>query len=170
MISYCARLNLLQLDPPSSSLFDAAGAMASAAAKTIDRRMITHEELAKHNSEEDCWLAVHGLVLELPKTFLDEHPGGPDSILVVGGTDATSEFEDTGHTNSARKWASDHIIGYLEGAPTACKTREALPTAQEILAARHKKGGASKLAKASWGCSVLAVVAAVGVAHLYFMG
>merc|ERR1711879_125790 len=36
--------------------------------------------MGKHNSEKDCWIIVHDLVLDCTKDFLDEHPGGPDVI------------------------------------------------------------------------------------------
>eukprot|EP00928_Gymnodinium_smaydae_P049764 TRINITY_DN33416_c0_g1_i1.p1 TRINITY_DN33416_c0_g1~~TRINITY_DN33416_c0_g1_i1.p1 ORF type:complete len:135 (+),score=46.73 TRINITY_DN33416_c0_g1_i1:60-464(+) len=85
--------------------------------KTAARREISKEELAKHKSADDCWISVHNLVLELPKDFLDEHPGGPDVITVLAGQDASNDFEDIAHSDSARTWSDKYIIGYLEGTP-----------------------------------------------------
>merc|ERR1712137_574179 len=80
------------------------------------RRMISKEEIAQHNSEQDCWVIMHDLVFALPKEFLDEHPGGPDVITALAGKDATVEFEDIAHSDSSRTWANKYIIGCLEGA------------------------------------------------------
>eukprot|EP00928_Gymnodinium_smaydae_P061888 TRINITY_DN45860_c0_g1_i1.p1 TRINITY_DN45860_c0_g1~~TRINITY_DN45860_c0_g1_i1.p1 ORF type:complete len:142 (+),score=34.14 TRINITY_DN45860_c0_g1_i1:78-503(+) len=87
------------------------------------RREISLEEFAKHNTPNDCWIAVHGLVLDLPRDFLDEHPGGPDVITVLAGMDSSSDFEDVAHSDSARVWADKYIIGYLAGTPEENKTK-----------------------------------------------
>mmetsp|Transcript_78629 Transcript_78629/g.138638 ORF Transcript_78629/g.138638 Transcript_78629/m.138638 type:complete len:135 (+) Transcript_78629:73-477(+) len=78
------------------------------------RRAISMAEVAKHSTEEDGWMVVHGLVVKLSKDFLDEHPGGPDVVTCLAGKDATQDFEDISHSDSARKWASEFIIGYTE--------------------------------------------------------
>lgn len=51
------------------------------AKKQPERRLISLEELAKHDSEKDCWVAIHGLVINVDKKLQNEHPGGPE----VGG-------------------------------------------------------------------------------------
>merc|ERR1712060_766138 len=75
---------------------------------------ISMAEVAKHSTEEDCWMVMHGLVVDLPKSFLDEHPGGPDVVTCLAGKDATQDFEDISHSDTARDWASKFIIGYLD--------------------------------------------------------
>eukprot|EP00490_Sorites_sp_Unknown_P029157 CAMPEP_0114644458 /NCGR_PEP_ID=MMETSP0191-20121206/3969_1 /TAXON_ID=126664 /ORGANISM="Sorites sp." /LENGTH=137 /DNA_ID=CAMNT_0001856903 /DNA_START=63 /DNA_END=476 /DNA_ORIENTATION=- len=80
------------------------------------RRKITAEELGKHNTDADAWMACHGLVLDLTKEFLDEHPGGPDVVTALAGKDGTQDFEDISHSDSAREWANKLIIGYMAGA------------------------------------------------------
>ncbi|CAJ1395622.1 unnamed protein product [Effrenium voratum] len=80
------------------------------------RRKITTAELQKHSSESNAWMACHGLVLDLSKEFLEEHPGGPDVVTALAGKDGTQDFEDISHSDSARDWASKLIIGYMEGA------------------------------------------------------
>jgi L-lactate dehydrogenase (cytochrome) len=49
-------------------------------------------ELAKHNSRQSCWLAIHGEVWDTTN-FLEQHPGGADLILKLAGTDASDEYE-----------------------------------------------------------------------------
>ena len=50
------------------------------------------EEVAKHNTKEDLWVVVKGVVLDV-SDWLDEHPGGPQAIMNFMGRDATEEFE-----------------------------------------------------------------------------
>lgn len=77
--------------------------------------MISLQELEKHNTEDDCWVVQHGLVLDLSEDFLNEHPGGPEVITSISGKDVTTDFEDIGHSDDARIWADKYIIGWLEG-------------------------------------------------------
>lgn len=53
---------------------------------------ITLEELAKHNTEEDIWVAIHGVVYDLTEFSL-EHPAGFDSIFDLAGLDGTAAFD-----------------------------------------------------------------------------
>lgn len=48
-------------------------------------REITAEELAKHNKENDLWVAIHGNVYDASK-FAEEHPGGVDVLMEQAGT------------------------------------------------------------------------------------
>jgi cytochrome-b5 reductase len=47
--------------------------------------------------------------------FLNEHPGGADTLLGVAGKDAHSAFMDAGHSSSAHKMAEKYLVGPLEG-------------------------------------------------------
>merc|ERR1719161_1369417 len=49
-------------------------------------------EVAKHNTEGDCWVVLHGRVLNVT-SFLKEHPGGVLAIMTFAGKDATEEFD-----------------------------------------------------------------------------
>jgi cytochrome b involved in lipid metabolism len=37
--------------------------------------VITLDDLGKHNSKSDCWIAVHSKVWDITD-FIDNHPGG----------------------------------------------------------------------------------------------
>jgi flavocytochrome c len=62
------------------------------AAFKIPEKEYTLEEVAKHNTKEDLWVVVKGVVMDL-SDWLDEHPGGPQAIMNFMGRDATEEFE-----------------------------------------------------------------------------
>lgn len=74
------------------------------------------EEVAKHNTQESCWMVIHGLVYDVTK-FLTPggHPGGPEILMQSGGKNATNEFEEIFHSLEARVQSAEYIIGRLEG-------------------------------------------------------
>ena len=78
------------------------------------KKSYTAAEVEKHNTEEDCWISIHGKVYDVTK-FLDDHPGGPEIITDSAGMDSSMEFEDTGHSEDARSQLKDYYIGELEG-------------------------------------------------------
>lgn len=90
--------------------------------------MITEAEVAEHNNEKDCWFICHDLVIKMDEELIKEHPGGPDIMFAFAGKNATEDFEDIAHSDKAREWADNLIIGYTEGASEDTKKRMKLPT------------------------------------------
>jgi cytochrome b involved in lipid metabolism len=78
---------------------------------TEPARVLSREDIAKHNSVSDCWVSLHGMVYDLT-TFVEQHPGGPKSILSLGGRDATKVF-DTIHSPHMLDIMKDRIVGVL---------------------------------------------------------
>ncbi|RDX75840.1 Cytochrome b5 isoform A [Mucuna pruriens] len=74
------------------------------------------EDLSQHSTKEDCWILVDGKVYDVTQ-YLDDHPGGYDVILDATGKDATDEFEDAGHSKSARELMEQYCIGELDTSP-----------------------------------------------------
>lgn len=56
--------------------------------------------------------------------FLDEHPGGEEVILDVGGMDASDAFEDVGHSDEAREQLESLLIGTLKIDPEAAAAKK----------------------------------------------
>ncbi|KAG8098192.1 hypothetical protein GUJ93_ZPchr0013g36718 [Zizania palustris] len=73
-------------------------------------------EVACHNTPDDCWVVVDGKVYDVTK-YLDDHPGGADVLLEVSGKDAKEEFDDAGHSKSAKELMQDYFIGELDPTP-----------------------------------------------------
>ncbi|AFZ80609.1 Cytochrome b5-like Heme/Steroid binding domain containing protein [Theileria equi strain WA] len=58
---------------------------SSATGSNQTERIITLAELAKHNTEHDCWIGVEGTVYDV-SGYAENHPGGKDEILSKAGT------------------------------------------------------------------------------------
>ncbi|KAK5944309.1 hypothetical protein PMZ80_003590 [Knufia obscura] len=79
---------------------------------------ITIDELRKHDREESPWFVLNGEVYDGTK-FLEEHPGGAQSIISAAGVDTTEEFMAI-HSETAKAMMVDYHIGSLdEAAKTA---------------------------------------------------
>jgi len=69
--------------PSASTAAPSGSASASASYRMTD--------VAKHNTQQDCWAAIDGSVYDLT-SWISRHPGGPDKIIPLCGTDATTAF------------------------------------------------------------------------------
>merc|ERR1712000_99476 len=84
------------------------------------KKIISHEELAKHTSSDDLWMAIYGKVYDIT-SFLDDHPGGDEVLKDTAGRDASEEFEDVGHSDEAVAMLDQYLIGELEGGKEEAK-------------------------------------------------
>lgn len=88
---------------------------------------LTLEEVAKHNTESDCYLIIGNANNGGPKVYdvtnyLDDHPGGAEVLLEVAGKYADDMFEDIGHSNEARKQLKQFLVSPLEVRPLVVTT------------------------------------------------
>jgi cytochrome b involved in lipid metabolism len=72
---------------------------------------VSMEELAKHNTAEDAWVMVDGVVYNVTK-FAKLHPGGRAVLLRSAGTDATVDFKQV-HADSVLKRYANLRVGRL---------------------------------------------------------
>jgi len=79
-----------------------------------DLKKYTLDEVAKHNTESDCWVVVNGEVLDATP-FLSKHPGGKLAIMLYAGKDATDEFNMVHAKSTVEKFAPHLVIGTLAG-------------------------------------------------------
>lgn len=75
----------------------------------------TAEEVAKHDSEDDCWFIIDGKVYDL-SGFATEHPGGESRITNNCGKDATEDYMTKGgkgipHSERAMAELEEKMIG-----------------------------------------------------------
>jgi cytochrome b involved in lipid metabolism len=62
----------------------------------VDKRKIkavfTAEDVAKHNTEDDCWMIIKGHVYDI-SAYFPYHPGGKRALLKFAGRDGTENVE-----------------------------------------------------------------------------
>ncbi|XP_032518354.1 uncharacterized protein LOC116770838 isoform X2 [Danaus plexippus] len=75
-------------------------------------RQITIEEVKKHKRKNSVWMIIHDDVYDVTR-FLNEHPGGEDTLLEYAGKDGTQAFEDVHHSEDAREIMKKFKIGTL---------------------------------------------------------
>ncbi|KAH8654945.1 cytochrome b5 reductase-like protein [Tricladium varicosporioides] len=79
-----------------------------------EAKQVPLSEVQKHQSKEDLWIIIHHNVYNVTK-YLEDHPGGADSLLEVAGQNATVAFEDVGHSEDARETMAQFLVGRVEG-------------------------------------------------------
>ncbi len=83
-----------------------------------EKKTFTLDEVAKHNSETDCWMVIQGKVYNATD-FVSNHPGG-QAILNGCGIDASTLFTERPtnnkgpHPESANKMLEKLYIGDLK--------------------------------------------------------
>ncbi|KAA3454721.1 cytochrome b5-like [Gossypium australe] len=86
-----------------------------------DGKMFTLAQVSEHNTPKDCWLIINGKVYDVTK-FLEDHPGGDEVLLSATGKDATDDFEDVGHSDSARDMMDQYYVGEIDTSTIPKKT------------------------------------------------
>ncbi|KAL7473000.1 hypothetical protein ACHAXS_013379 [Conticribra weissflogii] len=89
-----------------------AAPVATAPAVKKGSKLITMEEVRKHNKEEDVWIVVNNKVYDCTE-YLDLHPGGADPILINAGEDSTEDFVAI-HSTKATKMLDKFYVGDLD--------------------------------------------------------
>ncbi|KAM0934631.1 putative cytochrome b5-like heme/steroid binding domain, cytochrome b5, heme-binding protein [Dioscorea sansibarensis] len=93
-----------------------------------EKKIFHFDEVSKHNQTKDCWLIISGKVYDVTP-FMDDHPGGDEVLLAATGKDASNDFEDVGHSDSAREMMHKYYIGEINAA-TVPKKRAYVPPQQ----------------------------------------
>ncbi|KAL8905033.1 MAG: hypothetical protein Q9207_002889 [Kuettlingeria erythrocarpa] len=91
-----------------------------------ETQQLTFSDVASHNSKKDLYLVIHDKVYNATN-FVDEHPGGEEVLLDVGGQDATEAFEDVGHSDEAREILNGMVAGELKRMPGDPEPHTAAP-------------------------------------------
>ena len=90
-------------------------------------RIIEITEFLSHSSKEcGTWFVVEGEVYT-GTPFLSAHPGGEKSILVVGGTDCTEEFQAI-HSETAKNMMPKYHVGTLSAAARTALANTSSPS------------------------------------------
>ena len=78
-----------------------------------DPSVLSMTEVEKHNSPHDLWIIIDDVVYDVTN-YHTKHPGTSEVLLQVGGTDATTAFQDVGHSARALKTMREFEIGRIK--------------------------------------------------------
>ncbi len=86
--------------------------------KPLDReqllRVIDPAEVAKHNTLEDMWMSVNGLVMDCSQ-FKADHPGGALVLLKFAGKDASETWSLNHPGDYIERYTPGLVVGMLPG-------------------------------------------------------
>ena len=68
-------------------------------------------DIFQHNTKESVWLLIDNKVYDVTDF---KHPGGKQILLQNAGQDATTQFEDIGHSKKAERQMEDLIVGTFD--------------------------------------------------------
>jgi len=122
---------------------------------------LSYSDVSSHSTKKDLYVVIHDKVYNA-STFVDEHPGGEEVLLDVGGQDATEAFEDVGHSDEAREILDGLLVGNLKRGPNDPKPKTG---ATDKIAAGP--GGGDKGSYGALGGVGLYAVVLVAVAVAY---
>ncbi|XP_075166001.1 cytochrome b5 reductase 4 [Haematobia irritans] len=77
---------------------------------------VTLEELAKHNTRDNAWMAIRGVVYNVTR-YMDFHPGGVEELMRGVGKDATKLFNEVHAWVNYQQLLNKCLIGPLKNAP-----------------------------------------------------
>ena len=75
-------------------------------------RRLTADEVAKHNTNDDCWVIISGKVYDLSE-WAPHHPGGAGIARMYAGKEATAEFGNY-HSAEAVQHMAHFCIGEIQ--------------------------------------------------------
>ncbi|XP_028549037.1 cytochrome b5-like [Dendrobium catenatum] len=92
-----------------------------------DQKSYHFDEVSKHNATKDCWLIIHGKYF-FHGPFISSKTGekavlqaSRRCLLAATGKDATNDFEDVGHSDSARDMIHKYCIGEIDASTVPAK-------------------------------------------------
>ncbi|CAH1174103.1 unnamed protein product [Phaedon cochleariae] len=90
-------------------------------------KVYTLEEVSKQNGKSEkgtVWIIIKDNVYDVTD-YLDEHPGGKETIMEFAGKDATKDFVAAGHSGDAKKELKSYKIGEIVEEERKKKTKKA---------------------------------------------
>ncbi|XP_060778127.1 cytochrome b5 reductase 4 [Neoarius graeffei] len=88
---------------------------------------VTEEELKKHNTRNDCWTCIRGMVYNV-SAYMDFHPGGEDELMKAAGIDGTDLFDQVHRWVNYESMLKECLVGRMVvKASTAIKAQPSKP-------------------------------------------
>ncbi|XP_030638341.1 cytochrome b5 reductase 4 [Chanos chanos] len=73
---------------------------------------VTEEELKKHNTRNDCWTCIRGMVYNV-SAYMDFHPGGEEELMRAAGIDGTDLFDQVHRWVNYESMLKECLVGRM---------------------------------------------------------
>ncbi|KAJ8411432.1 hypothetical protein AAFF_G00162400 [Aldrovandia affinis] len=73
---------------------------------------VTEEELRKHNTREDCWTCIRGMVYNV-SPYMEFHPGGEEELMKAAGVDGTDLFDQVHRWVNYESMLKECLVGRM---------------------------------------------------------
>ena len=73
-------------------------------------KVLTRADVKAQTNDKKVLLVIKDNIYDVTD-FLDEHPGGRETVMDVAGGDGTSEFEAVGHSKAAIEMMAKYLVG-----------------------------------------------------------
>ncbi|KAI4871227.1 hypothetical protein NFI96_019755 [Prochilodus magdalenae] len=73
---------------------------------------VTEEELKKHNTRNDCWTCIRGMVYNV-SAYMDFHPGGDEELMKAAGIDGTDLFDQVHRWVNYESMLKECLVGRM---------------------------------------------------------
>ena len=81
-------------------------------------RLVSAQELARHSTAADCWMAIEGNVYDVTQ-YIPLHPAAPKVLTDWRGKEATEAFNTKGygwpHSPAAHAMLPQYLVGKING-------------------------------------------------------
>ncbi|KAA0702829.1 Cytochrome b5 reductase 4 [Triplophysa tibetana] len=95
---------------------------------------VTEEELKKHNTKDDCWTCIRGMVYNV-SAYMEFHPGGEAELMRAAGIDSTDLFDQVHRWVNYESMLKECLVGRM-----ATKPNPALQVETEKPGSTHLNG------------------------------
>lgn len=85
------------------------------------RKVLTMEEVSKHNTPDDCWMVLRGAVYNVTR-YLPYHPGGADELLRGAGRSGDELFDEIHSWLNIDGFLAPCKVGVLDAGTTPPRT------------------------------------------------
>ncbi|XP_031729692.1 cytochrome b5 reductase 4 [Anarrhichthys ocellatus] len=73
---------------------------------------VTQEEMQNHNTREDCWTCIRGMVYNV-SPYMDYHPGGEEELMKAAGIDGTDLFDQVHRWVNYESMLKECLVGRM---------------------------------------------------------
>lgn len=98
---------------PSAAASQPSTATPPATSTAAPEEGYTMGMVAEHATAESCWVAINGFAYDVT-AWIPQHPGGPERIIPLCGTDASLQFGDEHEDDDLpHQWLRQFLLGPL---------------------------------------------------------